>query len=76
MSAELVQLEVFHRGFKISGTDTTRLDLDDERSTKQLDTLLASAAARHGHGPVSDYHLRVLDRHGSRVLLDNFRAAG
>ncbi|MEV1295191.1 hypothetical protein [Pseudonocardia sp. NPDC049635] len=76
MAAELVQLEVFHDGLRVGTTDTTRLDLDDDRSTKQLDSLLTSAAERHGRGPLSGYHLRVLDRHGNRVLLDNFRVTG
>lgn len=76
MAAELVQIEVFHQGLRVGTTDTMRLDTRDARSTEQLDKMLASAAERHGRGPIGEYHLRVLDQYGNRVLIPSFRATG
>lgn len=76
MAAELVQLETRLAGLPVGITDTVLVDLDDARSSVQLDEFLQGAARRHGRGPVEDYSLRVLDRHGHRVLVDSFRTRG
>jgi hypothetical protein len=72
VTAQLLTLEVFLDGMKISGGATARVDLQDAESTEQLDEHLRTAAREHGHAAVPAYSMRVLDQDG-RVKFTDYR---